>query len=261
MPADVDKANLFLLEFVGRITSEFPTEIECILLAGSVPRGDFRIGQSDIDLTIKVRCDGSIDRIRARSNEIFWSLDSIHGLGLRELHEKKKGKGQKNKLAGALRIRGPKKHPKTFMSFLLNDALSFDKALMRHARVSGKVLYGNDFIKEMPKEENSVLGTFMVYHLFLSSISIAMFPLFPDDSLRRSMRARIFGFEDEFYSPGSRNHLLVKEAISMKVAFDDIRKEWGLLEKASYCISTFCLICLKNMGIIWRMVKGGRGDA
>lgn len=71
----------FVDELVKVLVSQYAAQIDFILLYGSVVRGEFIKGSSDIDLIIQVTSDEHVSEVYAAATKIFWSLNDTYGMG------------------------------------------------------------------------------------------------------------------------------------------------------------------------------------
>jgi predicted nucleotidyltransferase len=241
---DIEKANRLLVEFVNELTAEFPKEIDYILIAGSVPRGDFRIGESDIDLTVMVKKGHDHDAINRCSHEIFWRLDEKHGTGLLQFYKREYPDSLYRPKALCIHGSGSAKVHSLFRIF--SPLLGFKRSLLRHAKISGKILYGRDILREISLCEKNPFQILFTYNIFMSLAAFLVFPLYPDRSLHRTIRALIYAFEDALYDPASDNHEFAKNTLEAKINFKRIKDEWSYFRKVSYCAKAPLLIARNN---------------
>jgi len=77
---DQQRAELFLEEFVSGLVGSMGDDIDFILLFGSVARGEFILGKSDVDLIIQTKNDAAVRRVERFAESLFWRLDEKHGM-------------------------------------------------------------------------------------------------------------------------------------------------------------------------------------
>jgi len=168
MPKTDGKAiTLFLKDFVDQLTSKHPSEIRYIIVAGSASRGDFVIGKSDLDMGIVIKETKDVALVEKSAYEIFWKLDSKQNMQF------KKSLGLPNgQQKSPFDVVGPKRKPKKRSLFsLISPFLGYNRALLQHTVLYGKILYGDDSMLRKLKELYSEWGLFEIlisYNIFLS---------------------------------------------------------------------------------------------
>jgi predicted nucleotidyltransferase len=74
-----------LQEWVASLTNRFPSEIDFVLLFGSVARNEFVLGKSDVDLIIQTVSDESVESVNRTALELFWKLDKKWGTRFKQV--------------------------------------------------------------------------------------------------------------------------------------------------------------------------------
>jgi predicted nucleotidyltransferase len=265
--------NSFLSDFVEQLTEVHPGEIDYIVLYGSVPRGDFRMGESDIDLMVGVKNQNDREDVERACAKLFWELDEKYRLGMQNLAVKKNSE-RINDLGSS----GYKDKPVLVLhqSVLINSERSlfsafeffhgFRNSLARHIQIYGRVLYGRDELKKLEAElaSESPLRTLFTYHFFVSLAVWPFFPFAPDKMLKRSIRTILTSFEHKLNSKEDAwfTHL-AKDSLEAKVHFEKVRNEWPLAKKAAFCflapvsIIRMNLVMLKTAGAVKKLPSNG----
>lgn len=249
-------ADLFVKDLVEGITQGFPNQIDFILLAGSAARGDFEKGKSDIDLTIFLKRPEDLKRVQEAGRRMFWRLDRKHGMGLRDLYARKDpGQDHSRTLPVPVRAPGPRGGRSLFNR--LDPLIGYSRALTRHAKISGRIVYGRDVLRDIRIKHQKPYDILFTYDLFLSMAGLLLFPLDPDKSLWRAVRALLFTFEDKLDDRDDRCHMLAMEAQQAKKDFDKIKGDWGLARKAAYCLKAPFHIGRSNIANLAEHLRGG----
>lgn len=242
---DLELANRFISEYVNEIIQIYPKEIEFIIITGSISRGDFVLGEGDLDLSIKMKKDEDVAKIKEDAQRIFLKLDKKHKTRFVEATEKAKKhrlssifhQNQKNEY---IIIKGPRKI-KTISIFqrvftFLNPVIGYEVSRMRHAGISGKIVYGKYIIPDLIKSISELhpFQKLFTYDFFISIITSFLVFVFPNNALERAFRCIIMAFEDVIVA--NEYHPVAMKTFNLRRKLDKVKKEWSYLDKIVFCI-------------------------
>lgn len=242
----------FLSEFVSEITKIFPDEIDFIILAGSAARGDFRIGESDIDLGIKAKREEDVEMIEKAAFEIFWGLDKKYNMKFRQAYLKRRSSQLISFAPPELAykpftVSGPKRRSRQRNLFsILNPVHGLFRAVRKDTQMFGKILYGRNVLENVSTNGNNIYTILFTYDLYKSSAAFLLFPFVPDKSLSASSRAVFFAFSDKLPEKHDGYYALAMEALYIKTNFERVKKEWPYLRKAAFCLKAPFHIARRN---------------
>ena len=219
----------FVSAFVNELTAIHGDRIDYILLAGSYARGDFIRGKSDIDLTVRLKND-DVEQVRATAYDIFSRLNKKHRLAK----------------PGSMPIILGANTCEMNLFTLLDPIHGHKRAVRRHAKITGKVLYGRNVLEGFSVDYGDPYHRLFNYSLFASVASIMLFAFNPDSSVKRCMRSLLFAFEYALYDKNDRDHELAKTVQKMKLDFETVKK-WPLQRKFRFCIDAFVKILVKSI--------------
>ncbi|MBU0527362.1 hypothetical protein KKE92_02690 [Candidatus Micrarchaeota archaeon] len=242
---DLELANRVISEFVDEIIHAHPKEIEFIILTGSISRGDFVLGEGDFDLSIIMKKDEDVAKIKENAQRIFLKLDKRYKTRFVEADEKAKKhrlfsifhKNQKNEY---IAIRGPTKLKPTsifqrIFSFL-DHLVGYEISRIRHASISGKIVYGRYIIPDLIRYRSKLhpFRKLFTYDFFISIITSFLVFVSPDRALKRAFRCIIMAFEDVIIA--NEYHPVAMKTFNLRMKFDKVKKEWPYLDKIVFCI-------------------------
>ncbi|MBU0527327.1 nucleotidyltransferase domain-containing protein [Candidatus Micrarchaeota archaeon] len=272
---DNEIINKFLFDFAKELKTE--KQIDFVLLFGSAARGEFQIGISDIDLIIQVKNKRDIKRIEKNAEEIFWRLDKKYKTGLRDVCSTGRSDifsifEKQVKLYKPFEVIGPKdilwKQGKIDSSALgVFATLAPVNQFAKKVKAEGKVLVGRNVLEEIKiKETLSDKVKAMILPYVLSSFSILVSIVSPEKGLKYAIKAVLYAIDDQLAVMEERTAKtaslnlrilktelggyysirLAKEALYVKKNFEKVTKEWGFIDKFSFCVQAPPYIAYNN---------------
>jgi hypothetical protein len=249
--------DAFLDDFVRGITAAYPDKIDCILLSGSAARGDFQIGESDIDLHIILKDEGDVAEVERTASSLFWGLNRRHGLKLVRSYGRKLAggfsflAGQAPMAARPFYVMGPggwrlKLRP----PLSITSILGLEQQLMRGRIRNGKVLFGRNVMEAPEILEIASERRHFTYDFLVTFAILPLFILAPDRVLKRCANGILFTFDDRYQEirrlsggraqgPGvPRSLSLAILAFRLKADFAGESAKMGILGKFWFCIRT-----------------------
>lgn len=253
--SDMARAKAFLAEFVDELTARMPSAVHYILIAGSAVRGDFIVGESDLDIIIVVHKDSDVPAVRSAGEQIFRSLDRKHGLRLLQAQQKK----IRERLTSLFRkpgadcplllVLGPPAPPskKTGLFNLLDPLHGFSKSLYHSGLRSRKLIYG---IRPPEISKGAGLGFgepgIITYDLLSSIAAVPLALLMPSRAYRRSLRAVFFSFEEELLKKGPAPGMALTALYAKKYP-SQFQQSITYPEKITFCLFAPAGILLHNV--------------
>lgn len=259
-----ESLGLFLKSFVSGITSSFPGKIDGILLSGSAARGDFKIGESDIDMHVVLKDDRDVPEAERAASRLFWELNRKYGLRLVRSYGRKGAFGF-TFLSGAspsMEIRpvyvvGPsgwrlKLRPKPSLLSLLG----IEPMLWRGRLRNGLVLYGRNLLEDPEALRTAGRRRHLSYDVLVTLFILPLFIVMPERVLRRCSKALLLSFDDRFceiralaHQPphgqagrtagaGNGGLKMAAQAYRLKSDFESESARMGMLGKLWFCIRT-----------------------
>ena len=227
---DARAANRFISEFAGSLAKMHGPSIDYILLAGSAARGDFMIGDSDIDISVMARSEEGRAKMEADALALYWELDLKHGLRLREVYDKKKASAfplfAKDARTRPFGVLSPCPIRQRSAFWFLSSAFGFYEEIMAHALRHGQVVYGRDILSDPRLIAAISKPRILTYSFFISLAAVPLFFIFPDWAFQRSVRAVLFAFDDQFEALGRASapaHSRQEEAWCISFAHEALR--------------------------------------
>lgn len=191
--------DAFLSDFVQSLTAAFPGRVSYIRLHGSGVRGDFRIGESDVDLIVGVRDDADVRQVEGPAFRIFWELNEKHGLMLGQAHRKKQAERilrlprAPPQACRPFVVAGPSYWAKTPSDFFsrLDPLHGFSKSLLS----SGRRDYRDIFGKSRPLPGRAAEPGVLSYDFLSALLMVFLAPIAPNRAFVRSVKACFFTFQ------------------------------------------------------------------
>jgi len=277
----------FLEYFKSELVKACPQKIDFILVFGSVARGEFRIGVSDIDMIIQCKRQEFVENVERSATSIFWKADKRFGTRFYEvcsIVRNRKGQEIKNvekelRLYKPFEVVGPNdidwkkgqiNHPGlTWWSFFIPKYM-----LARKIKYEGKIVYGRDV-----RGEIEVRNVFLdrVKALFipqvLSLVSLPLLLISFDKAMKYSTKAVFYSVENQLYfldlkfgSTDSNIRKLRKklgdvlsirfleEARQVRYNFEAVSKNWTRLDKILYCMDAVVFVYYLNWAVFIRYI-------
>ena len=287
METDQEKVNKFLEYFKTELVRACPRKVDFILVFGSVARGEFRVGVSDIDMIIQCRKEESVESVERAADKIFWMADRKFGTEFGEVCSTGKGRREQEiknlekelKLYKPFEVIGPSdidwskgeiKHPGLmWWSFFIPKDL-----MARKIKYEGKIVYGRDVRKDIEARSvflDKVKALFIPQMLSLASIPMLL--LSTDKAIKYSTKAVFYSVENQLYfldlKFGSTDRNIDKlrkklgdvfsvrfmnEARQVRYNFNEVRKSWTKLDKAVYCLDAVIFVFYINWAVFIRYV-------
>jgi predicted nucleotidyltransferase len=232
-----------------------PGKVEYMLLAGSAARGDFVIGESDLDIIIVVHKDSDVSDVRSSGEEIFRRLDRIHGLQLVQAQQKKIEERITSLFQKPpsdyplLLVHGPPAPPlkKKGMFNLLDPLHGFSKSLYRSGLKSKKLVYG---IRPPAPSVDPPRGSgdpgIVTYDLLSSIATVPLAIFMPGRAYRRSLRAVFFSFEEELSKKGPVPGMAIMALYAKKYPLQ-VMQSTTYPEKIVFCLGAPAGILMHNI--------------
>ncbi len=272
---DNETINRFLSDFARELKSE--KQIDFVLLFGSAARGEFQVGISDIDLIIQVKNKKDIKRIEKKAEEIFWRLDRKHKTGLKEVCSTGRSDifsifEKQVKLYKPFEVIGPKdilwKQGKIDSSALgVFAALAPVNQFAKKVKAEGRILVGRNVLEEITIKEtlsDKVKAMILPYVLSIFSIIVSVFST--EKGLKYATKAVLYAIDDQLAVMEERTAKkaslnlrilktelggyysirLAKEALYVKKNFEKVKREWGFIDKFSFCMQAPPYIAYNN---------------
>jgi len=202
----------FLRDFVLELSESSDQGLDFILLFGSVARGEWKKGVSDVDLIIQVKSQEEIEEVKKKAEDVFWRLDEKHQTQFNKVCSTKESKNVVKKALGKAKLYVPfevfgpgdldwergkikKKELAVGAKLIASQAMLFKKM-----KLEGKILYGRDIrktiqIKISPWEKFKAL--LIPHHLAFCSIAIA--PFLPKTALQIADKSIIYSVESVLF--------------------------------------------------------------
>jgi len=254
-----DEAALdaFLKDFVRIITGEFPGRIDCILLSGSAARGDFTIGESDIDMHIILKDERDVGAVERSASRLFWEQNRRHNLKLVRSYGRKLADGFSFMAGGAglaarpFYVMGPSGwRRKLKPAISLTSLLGLEQQLLRGRIRNGKVLFGRNLLADPQIIRAANQRSRFTYDFLVTLLIQPLFVLAPDRVLHRCAKGILFSFDDNYDEiralaegdsprPGAGPEMLfAARAFRLKTDFAGESAKLGIMGKFWFCIRT-----------------------
>lgn len=257
-----DKAALqaFLRDFIAGMAGSYGEKIDCILLSGSAARGDFKAGESDIDMHIVLKNDCDVAEIEKKSSTLFWELNRRHGLKLVRSYARKHSSGF-SFICGRppispkpIHVVGPSGW-QLKLSPRLSPAsiLGIEPQLMRGRIRNGKVLFGRDILADRETLRAAEMRSRFTYDFWVTLLIQPFFMLMPERVLKRCAKGLVFTFYGRIKEMGAMAEgsgapglpqgeggglSMAAHALRLKRDFERESKKMGILQKFWFCIRT-----------------------
>ncbi|MBU1758380.1 nucleotidyltransferase domain-containing protein [Patescibacteria group bacterium] len=281
---NTNKTESFLLEFVQTLTTKYPSNIDFILLWGSVVFGKFKPDKSDVDLLIQVKNYHDIENIRNYATKLFWKLDQKHFIQVCKFHSTK---GNVNStdvfrtnssssppfiIIGPNDIRwaeGSVLPPSSDIFAFFDPIHQFSKQLSASIKRTGKVLYGRNIINEIGSKESylsKLRNILLPYGFFISLLVIPLCFIVPNKALKHSAKNAFYSLETQLMvleipkitgaskelllSIASSNNYsvhLAKRACHLQENFQNICSKWSYIDKIAFCLQAPLIICYNSL--------------
>lgn len=218
---DTAAVNAFLSEFVDDTTKKFPGKVDFILLVGSAALGEFRAGESDVDMLVQLKNSSDVPGVLEYASQLVFRLNKKHNLQLYKAKAQKKktvllpffltkpkaGKKPKHR---RLFVIGPGevkweegRLPSNQDLFGILDCIhQQSREVMKHIKVVGKVLYGRDVLKEIGSGESTVdkiKSTLISYGFLTSLTALSASILMSPKGLKRATKLLIYSVDHHLY--------------------------------------------------------------
>jgi|GEM_PF-2598586 len=276
---DQERVEKFLEYFKTQLVKTCPRKIDFILVFGSVARGEFKAGVSDIDMIIQCKREEFVDVVERNATEIFWEADKKFGTRFSEVCSTAKARREREirsvekelKLYKPFEVVGPNdidwrrgsiNHPGlAWWSFFIPKYL-----MARKIKYEGRVVYGRDVRKEIEVRDDffdKFKGLFIPQILSLLSIPLLLISF--DKAIKYSTKAAFYSVENQLYFLDVgledtntnirklRKKLgdvfsmrFMEEARMVKYNFEEVRKSWTRLDKVLYCIDAVLFVFYLN---------------
>ncbi|MBI5223057.1 nucleotidyltransferase domain-containing protein [Candidatus Micrarchaeota archaeon] len=279
---DMIKINKFLDEFVEEISRKHGENIDFVLLFGSVARGEFRCGISDIDMIIQLKTDDKNERIEKSIEETFWQLDEKYGTELHQVCSTKRKDmfaifEKEVRLYKPFEIIGPKdidwaggriNSPKLGSFVAVAPIEQFAKKIKHE----GKIIYGRNILEDI-NVKDSFIGKIKsaIVPILLSIGALAITPISPDQGLKYSIKAVLYGIDNQIalieskYEKTAELNLkilrtemgeqystrLTVEAITAKKDYEKTRTSWSYVDKVAFSAQAPIYIIYNTLVGIW----------
>ncbi|MEM3556207.1 MAG: nucleotidyltransferase domain-containing protein [Candidatus Micrarchaeia archaeon] len=284
---DQERVERFLEYFKSQLVKACPRKIDFILVFGSVARGEFKAGVSDIDMIIQCKREEFVELVERNATRIFWEADKKFETKFCEVCSTARGRRESEikgiekelRLYKPFEVVGPNdidwrkgsiNHPGlAWWSFFIPKYL-----MARKIKYEGKVIYGRDIRKEIEVRNDfldRVKGLFIPQILSLLSLPLLLISF--DKAIKYSTKAAFYSVENQLYfleaEFGSTDANVKKlrkklgdvfsvrfmdEARRVKYDFEDVRRDWTKLDKVLYCIDAIIFVFYLNWAVFIKYI-------
>lgn len=259
-------------------------DIDFILVFGSVSRGEFIAGISDIDMIIQTKTKAAKGQVSKIAEKIFWETNSACQTRFDEVCSISKTRRDLEDLEKAVKLYKPfevigpndvdwKNGAIISKELALWSWLVPKQLFAKKIKIEGRVLFGRNVLDEISPRDfisDKIKALFLPQALSFGAMLIS--PFLPDRALRYATKAIFYTLENELYliglplGRGAKYNIsnlrsmlgdfyasrLVDEARLVKGSFERVSKKWTRLDKVGYGVSAFFFVMYLNWAVFLR---------